>query len=73
MEVNVDRDECISCATCWSICPEFFEENLEDGLCQVVLEYRLGDSIAAGEAPEDMDCVQEAADLCPVEIIHVES
>ncbi|MBC7250242.1 MAG: ferredoxin [Anaerolineae bacterium] len=71
--VRIEREECISCATCWSNCPEFFEENPDDGLSQVVEKYRIGDNPGEGEAPEALeDCVREAADDCPVEIIHLE-
>ena len=35
-------------------------------------EFRKGKSINEGEAPDDLaGCVQEAADLCPVQIIQV--
>lgn len=72
-EVTIDRDECISCELCWETCPDFFEENSEDGFSQVVEKYRTGDNLGVGEAPEDLrDSLQEAADECPVEIIHVE-
>ncbi len=73
-KVSIDRDDCISCAVCWSDCPDFFEENPEDGQSQVVETYRTGGDPAQGEAPEELaDCVQAAADNCPVEVIHVES
>jgi len=36
-------------------------------------EFRNGKDINTGEVPEDLvDCVQQAADLCPVQIIHVD-
>jgi len=73
LKVTIDREECISCGACWADCPEFFEENLDDGFSQVVEEYRTGGNPAEGEAPAELeDCVRDAADGCPVEIIHVE-
>jgi ferredoxin len=70
--VTIDRDECISCATCWATCPEFFEENPDDGFSQVVAQYRVGGDPGEGEAPGELeDCVTDAADGCPVEIIHI--
>lgn len=70
--MTIDREECISCGVCWTTCPEFFEENSDDGFSQVVEQYMVGGDSAQGEAPDDLeDCVQEAADGCPVEIIHV--
>lgn len=72
-KVTIDRDECITCGNCFNNYPQFFEENPDDGFSQVVEKYRVGGSLAIGEAPEELrDYVQNAADECPVEIIHVE-
>jgi ferredoxin len=55
------------------VCPEVFEEGLEEGLSQVAEKYRVDDDPALGEVPEALeDCVRNAAADCPVEIIHVE-
>lgn len=73
LRVTIDRDNCISCEACWTTCPEFFEENPDDGFSQVVEAYRVGGSLAVGQAPAELsDCVQDAANGCPVEVIHVE-
>lgn len=73
MKVTVDRENCISCGACWSDCEEVFEENLDDGLTDITEKYRVGGELGVGEVPEDLrDCVQDAADGCPEEIIHVE-
>jgi ferredoxin len=70
--VTIDRDECISCETCWEMCPKFFEENPDDAFSQVIEEYRVDDDPGAGKAPEELEnCVTDAADGCPVEIIHI--
>ena len=70
--VTIDRDDCISCGVCWTSCPEYLEESPEDGYSKVVDEYMTSGDPARGEAPDDLeDCVQDAADGCPVEIIHV--
>lgn len=72
IKVSIARDECISCANCWETCPDFFEENPDDGLSQVVEKYRINDNPGEGEAPAELgDCVKEAANECPVEIIHI--
>jgi ferredoxin len=71
-KVTIDREGCISCASCWAECPEYFEEG-DDGLSQVVEQYRIDGSLAEGEVLADLeDCVADAADVCPVEVIHVE-
>jgi ferredoxin len=69
--VTIDRDACIECGVCWSTCPEVFEAG-DDGLSQIVDEYRVGGDLAEGEVPADMeDCAVEGADGCPVAIIHI--
>lgn len=72
-KVTIDREQCISCESCWTICPEFYEQNSVDSWSQVVEKYRVAGDPATGEAPDDLrDKVQEAADSCPVTIINVE-
>lgn len=69
--VTIDRDECIECGICWSTCPDVFEAG-DDGLSQITADYRADDEGARGNVPVAMeDCVTEAADGCPVAIIHV--
>ena len=64
--VIIDRDGCISCANCWTVCPEVFEENPADAKSQVVERYRSGAEPAEGDAPDDLaDCVQQAAGDMP--------
>ncbi len=71
-KVTISREECISCESCWTVCPEFFEQNSVDSWSQVVSKYQTGGNPAEGEAPAElMDKVQEAADSCPVQIIRV--
>jgi ferredoxin len=71
--VTIDREGCISCASCWTECPAFFEENPDDTFSMICEKFRVGKKINRGEFPDDLaTCVQEAADLCPVQIIHVD-
>jgi ferredoxin len=73
MKVSIDREECTSCTVCWDDCPGFFEENPDDEWSQVVSAHRIDDDPAKGVVPQDLeDCVREAADSCPVDIIHIE-
>ena len=58
MSVKV-TDDCISCGACESICDAVF--SIEDKA--VVNEANVADN---------MDCVKEAADACPVSAIEVE-
>jgi ferredoxin len=73
IRVTVNREECIACGVCYEECPEVFEEDPEDGLSRIVEAYRVDDGPAVGQVPDHLaDCVQTAADGCPVEAIQVE-
>ncbi|HCX64185.1 MAG TPA: ferredoxin [Eubacteriaceae bacterium] len=61
MKAAVDRDTCISCGLCVSICPNVFEMDDED-----IAVVRV-DTI---EAQDEMDA-REAADQCPVSAIEI--
>jgi ferredoxin len=72
VKVIINRAECVSCGTCVDTCPAFFELGKEDALSQVVEAFRAEGKPEKGEAPLDLeDCVREAADLCPVQVIAV--
>jgi len=72
MKVTVERAICVSCGSCWDACPAFFEQNADDSFSQVIAQYRNAGNPAEGTAPEDIEgCIKDAADLCPVQIIHV--
>lgn len=73
LKVSIDpREECISCRNCEVTCHQVFEMSPEDGLSAIKADYREA-SEAEGFVPDELeDCVRDAADLCPVFIIHVE-
>ncbi len=75
IKVWIDRDECIADMVCVSLCPDVFEMSEEDGKSQIVPKFRVNpDNVAEGVVPEDLkDCVQSAAEACPVSIIHFET
>lgn len=62
MKAIVDRDACISCGLCASVCPEVFE--LDDEGISVVIQ----DPVAS----ENEDCAKEAEADCPTDAISVE-
>lgn len=62
MKANINRDGCIGCGLCASICPEVFRM-ADDGLAEVYTEPVPGDV-----EPQ----AKEAEEGCPVSVIHVE-
>lgn len=62
MLAKIDRDGCISCGLCPSLCPEVFRM-AEDDLAEVYVD----------EIPKEAeDSALEAAEGCPVSVISIE-
>jgi ferredoxin len=62
MRAKIDRDGCIECGLCPTICPEVFQM-ADDGPAEVIVE----------EVPkENESTAKEAAESCPVNVISVE-
>lgn len=65
------KKDCISCGACAAITPEYFEMD-EEGLAELK-----GSTVVDDHQELDLDTEearamnQEAADVCPVQIIHV--
>ena len=62
MKAYVDKDLCIGCGICPTVCPEVFEMGGE-GVAEVI-----GDAVP----PEAEDSARSAEEQCPVEAIKVE-
>jgi ferredoxin len=74
MKIIIDRSTCVSCGSCWDTCPTLFEQNPDDSFSRVVKKYRFNENIAEGVIPADLEgCAHEAVDLCPVQIISIET
>lgn len=68
-KVIQEREKCIGCGSCAALCPNYWEM-AEDG------KSRLKNSIQNAEGNyelevENIECNQEAADACPVQVIHI--
>ncbi len=62
MKAKVDRDACIGCELCVTICPEVFEMDEE----QIAI-------VIANPVPSDVeDAAREAEDNCPTAAISIE-
>lgn len=62
MKAKVDRDACISCGLCESVCPEVFKLD-DEGISTVIQD---------PVAKENEECAREAEADCPTDAIHVE-
>ena len=66
-KVRQDRDICIGCGACASLCPDYWKIS-EDGKSSLK-----GATVNLDGNPEleldDIGCNQEAADACPVQCI----
>ncbi|MCD6409530.1 MAG: ferredoxin [Candidatus Verstraetearchaeota archaeon] len=60
--VSVEKETCIGCGTCSSLCPDVFELS-EDGQAVVKIE------VVEGELA---DCAREAKESCPTGAISIE-
>lgn len=62
MKAHIDREGCIACGMCVSLCPEVFEM-ADDGYAEVIVD----------KVPEDAeDAAVEAQENCPTSVITVE-
>jgi ferredoxin len=72
MTLGQSRAVCDSCGSCWDTCPGFFAQNPDDTFSQVIEKFRLDGNIGTGTPPADLEpCAQDAANLCPVQIITI--
>jgi len=58
MSVSIDKNLCIGCSACASLCPKTFKMNEEEGKAEVI-------------AFDDITCAQSAADGCPAQAIAI--
>jgi ferredoxin len=65
-----EREKCIGCGSCAALCPKYWEM-AEDGKSKLLNS--TPNTVGNYELEvEGVECNQEAADACPVQIIHIE-
>ena len=66
-----DRPNCIGCAACAAVAPDFWEMN-DDGKSDIIDAPVREDAWQEKEIDEkDFQANKEAADACPVNVIHI--
>ena len=69
MKIILEKEKCIGCGSCVAVCSELFELE-EDGKSH--LKGSKSDPKKEELEIEDLGCVKEAADVCPVQAIEIE-
>ena len=59
MKVTIDQEKCIGCGSCQAICPDGFEI-ADDNKAHLK------------NNSENVSCLKEGADICPVQAIELE-
>lgn len=67
-EIEIDRPTCIACKTCINVCPLFWEM-ADDGYSHLKGSTQIGNNEKI--EMDEIKCNLEAAELCPVNCIHV--
>jgi ferredoxin len=67
-----DRDICIGCSACASVCPKYWEME-SDGKSSIIGHTKTGngEEEVLGPLSEDFDDNMDAAESCPVNCIHI--
>ena len=65
-----DRDNCIGCGACEAVAPDFFEMK-DNGKVQLKKSKEVGNMWERDIGEKDFNANKEAADSCPVNVIHI--
>lgn len=68
IKVELERAECTACEACVEACPDHFEM-ADDELAHLKGSKRVGENDEL--ELDSLGCVKDAADGCPVNIIHI--
>ena len=73
-KIDHDRPGCIGCGACAAVAPEFWTMSSDDGKSDLVgsVHVKEGDKVVREQLDmEDLKNNREAADCCPVNVIHI--
>lgn len=65
------RKKCLGCGACAAICPKFFEIDEKDGLATLKNSKKVGKVFEL--KIDEVGCIKDAAEMCPVKIIKIEA
>jgi ferredoxin len=72
-KITHNYENCIGCGSCEAVCPQFWKMDYEKGKADLVGAKK--DPVTGDEElealEENMGCNQEAADVCPVQVIKI--
>ena len=64
MKIKINQEECIGCGSCSAVCPDVFDLNDEN---KAIIK-----DTGSDQGESDNECVKEAVDVCPVDVIKIE-
>jgi len=70
MKVIHERAKCIGCGSCVAVCPRFWEMG-EDGRAKLLNSESDPKTDTENLEIKKKECNQEAAEVCPVQCIHI--
>ena len=68
-KITHEREKCIGCGSCAAMCPKYWEM-AEDGKSKLLSSIQNAEGNYEIEVA-DIECNQQAADACPIQIIHI--
>jgi len=71
MRIILKREKCISCGSCVALCPKYFEMG-EDGRSMIKGSKKNQKTGNFELEIKEVGCAKDAAETCPVQIIHIE-
>lgn len=70
MKIILEKNKCIGCGSCQTLCPKHFEL-IEDGKSHLIGSKKNSKTGNEESEVEKPDCIKDAAEACPVQIIKI--